>query len=86
MNNEDIRKIKDKYVSYLFKFEGVVGVGIGKKTIAGKETDQLAIVVDVVKKLPENQLKKEEIIPKSLEGVPVDVQEVGVIKALKKEV
>jgi len=86
MNNEDIRKIKDKYVSYLFKFEGVVGVGIGRKTIAGEETDQLAIVVDVVRKLPENQLKKEEIIPKSLEGVPVDVREVGVIKALKKEV
>ena len=86
MNNEGIRKIKDKYVSYLFKFEGVVGVGIGRKTIAGEETDQLAIVVDVVRKLPKNQLKKEEIIPKSLEGVPVDVQEVGVIKALKKKV
>lgn len=61
-------------------------MGIGRKTIAGEETDQLAIVVDVVRKLPENQLKKEEIIPKSLEGVPVDVQEVGVIKALKKKV
>jgi MinD-like ATPase involved in chromosome partitioning or flagellar assembly len=67
-------------------YKGVVGVGIGRKIVSGKETDQLAIVVNVVKKLPENKLKKEEIIPKSLEGVPVDVQEVGVIKALKKEV
>jgi len=86
MNEEDVRKVKDKHVHQLFKFKGVVGVGIGRKIVAGKETNQLAIVVDVVKKLPENHLKKEDIVPKFLEGVPVDVQEVGVIRALKKEV
>lgn len=84
MNEEDVRKIKDKYVSDLFMLKGVVGIGVGRKIVAGKETDQLAIVVDVVKKLPETQLKNEELIPKSLEGVPVDVQEAGVIRALRR--
>ena len=81
-----IRKIKDKYALQLLKIKGVNGVGIGRKVVAGKETDQWAIIVFVTKKLPEFQLEKEDIIPKFLEGVPVDVREVGVIRALKKQV
>lgn len=83
MDEEYIREIKSKYAPLLFKYEGVVGVGIGRKIVAGKETDQLAIVVDVIKKLSEDRLKKEDLIPQFLEGIPVDVQEVGVIRALK---
>jgi hypothetical protein len=67
------------------KIKGVVGVGIGKKVIAGKETDQLAIIVFVVKKLPRSKLEKGSVIPEFLEGIPVDVQEVGVVKALEKK-
>jgi len=80
---EKITKTKEKYVHELMKISGVVGVGIGKKIVAGKESDQLAIIVFVSKKLPKSQLKKASLIPESLEGVPVDVQEVGVVKALK---
>jgi hypothetical protein len=84
---DNIRKIKEKYAPELMKIDGVVGLGIGKKIVAGKETNRLAIIVFVDKKFPKSMLKKNKIIPKSLEGVPVDVQEVGVVKALKtKEV
>lgn len=80
---DKIRKIRDKYEQELMKINGVVGVGVGKKVVAGKESGQLAIIVFVAKKLPRSQLEKTSIIPESLEGIPVDVQEVGVVKALK---
>ncbi|MDI6886993.1 MAG: hypothetical protein QMD22_11795 [archaeon] len=49
-------------------------MGIGKN-----EEGQMAIVIMVEKELPIH----EEIIPKSLEGIPTKIKEVGVIKALK---
>ena len=82
---DEIRRIKDKYAQELLKIKGVVGVGIGKKVVSGKEGDQLAIVVFVTKKLPKSLLKKSDVIPDSLEGIPVDVQEVGLVRALKTE-
>lgn len=78
---ENIRRIKEKYTPQLLKLKGVVGVGIGSKVVEGRATDELTIVVLVDKKLPEH----DQIIPKSLEGIPTDVQEAGVIKALKTD-
>lgn len=78
-----IREIKDKHTHELLKLKGVVGVGIGKKVVAGKETDQLAIIVFVDRKIPESTLEKTDIVPESLEGIPLDVQEVGTVRALK---
>ena len=77
---ENVRKVKEKYSQEIMKVRGVMGVGIGKKMVAGKETDQLAIIVFVEKK---SKLERINIIPETLDGVPVDVQEVGVVKALK---
>lgn len=73
MNEEEVRRIKDKYTPQFLSLKGVIGVGIGKT-----EADQPAIEVLVVKKLPEY----EKLIPSSLEGVPIRIREVGVIKAL----
>jgi hypothetical protein len=42
---------------------------------------KLAIVVLVRRKLPRAQLMPEDIVPAEIEGVPVDVQEVGEIRA-----
>jgi len=53
-----------------------------KKIVKGKETDRLCIRIYVRKKLPESMLRKDEIIPKELEGVCTDVVEVGTLKAL----
>jgi hypothetical protein len=38
-------------------------------------------VVLVTQKLPEAALAPKDVIPAEIEGVPVDVQEVGTIKA-----
>jgi len=77
--NQDIRislekaiKVKEKYALELMSIPGVVGVGVGGKEECAK------IIVNVIK-LTES-LKNE--IPEELEGVPVEVVETGVLKAL----
>lgn len=59
----------------------VVGVGVGYRRVAGKQTDMVALVVMVTHKLPDWQLAAEDVIPTEIEGVPVDVQEVGWLNA-----
>lgn len=83
MDIKDIIKIKDKYKEVLFKFKGVVGIGIGNKKVKGRDTDILSIVINVIKKIPEKKLKNDEVIPKVLNGIPTDIQEVHKLKALK---
>lgn len=61
----------------------VVGVGIGFHRADGTHTNQVAVIVLVTRKVPRSQLAPKDIIPSELEGVPVDVQEVGDIKALR---
>jgi hypothetical protein len=41
----------------------------------------LALVVMVTHKVPQSALSPEDQIPSSLEGIPIDVQEVGEISA-----
>jgi hypothetical protein len=61
----------------------VVGVGIGLRRANGAHTDQVAVIVLVTRKVPRTQLAPKDVIPSEIEGVPVDVQEVGNIKALR---
>jgi hypothetical protein len=59
----------------------VVGVAIGYRQTSGRTTDTLALVVMVTHKLPQSTLDPEDQIPLTLEGIPIDVQEVGEITA-----
>jgi hypothetical protein len=59
-----------------------VAVGIGYRTKGGQRTQEVAIVVSVSKKVPASELKPADLIPASIEGVPVDVVETGEIRAL----
>ena len=79
---EQITKIKTRYEKELMKLANVIGVGIGFKHKNGQPTDEVALVVNVSQKKPLADLSKQDIIPSELEGVSVDVQEVGKIKAL----
>jgi hypothetical protein len=69
----DIEAVLMKYEEKLMQFPNVTIVGIGKK--AGKSV----IKVFVVHKVPESTLRPQDIIPKSLEGYEVDVEESGTI-------
>ena len=72
---KDISKIKQKYEPKLFSYPNVVGVAVGFRQKNGKYTKEKCIVVYVKKKVKDKNLKEDEIIPKLLDGVFVDVQE-----------
>jgi hypothetical protein len=61
----------------------VVGVGVGYKVQAGRQTDELAVVVLVEQKLPRAALAPQALLTEALDGVPTDVVEVGVLRALQ---
>jgi len=84
MDINEVSKIKEKYEQFLMSKKNVVACGIGYKVVQGKRTDELCVVISVSRKLPEDQLAKEDIVPKSLDEIKTDVQETGVIKALKE--
>jgi hypothetical protein len=76
-----IMEIKRAYEDQLLAKPNVVGVGVGFKERGNQKTSEMALVVMVTLKLPPDQLAPGDRIPPSIEGVPVDVQEVGEITA-----
>ena len=79
---EEIRAVKDRHGESLLEKKNVVGMGIGYKEVEGQETGLLSLVVMVRKKESPSQLDATDLIPSEIEGVPVDVREVGEIVAL----
>lgn len=77
-----VRAVKAAYQERLLQKANVVGVGIGLRRRNGQPTGELALIVSVTRKVPRAELAPEDLIPSELEGVPVDVQEVGVLRAL----
>jgi len=75
-------EVKRRHESDLLRKPNVVAVGVGFRTRAGQPTTEVCIVVSVTRKQPVAQLKRGEAMPASLEGVPLDVVETGVIRAL----
>jgi hypothetical protein len=73
--------VKRAYQAELMSKANVVGVGVGYLTRRGRPTDEIALVVMVSQKLPREQLAPEDILPREIDGVRVDVQEVGRITA-----
>ncbi|OGO08320.1 MAG: hypothetical protein A2Z66_10405 [Chloroflexi bacterium RBG_13_66_10] len=73
--------VKEAHGPELLRKANVVGVGVGLRRRAGTMSREVAIVVLVRRKLPRAQLMPEDIVPAEIEGVPVDVQEVGEIRA-----
>jgi len=70
-----------KYGEELMRKAHVQGTAIGLEKVGGKYTSRVALVVMVDQKVPLEQLTAANRIPDELDGVPVDVQEVGVFTA-----
>jgi hypothetical protein len=79
---EEIRAAKDRHEEDLLKKKNVVGLGIGYREVGGQKTEQLSLVVMVRKKELPSQLDATDLIPSEIDGVPIDVKEVGEIVAL----
>ncbi|MCK5643783.1 MAG: hypothetical protein KAJ19_23485 [Gammaproteobacteria bacterium] len=73
MKKSAIEDIKSRYEDQLLNIQGVVGVATGKIS-----TGEIGIKVLVIKKTPE----LDKIIPKEIEDYKVEIEEVGVVKAL----
>lgn len=71
----EIRAAKNNNKDYLLQRANAVSVGVGRKN----DTDELCLVVGVSKKVPEDQLDKQDVIPSQVDGIQTDVQEIGEI-------
>jgi hypothetical protein len=79
---ERIRLVLQARRAELLAKANVAGVGVGFQQREGMRTGKLALVVMVAKKLPAEALGSRDLIPAELDGVPVDVQEIGEPRAL----
>jgi len=80
----EMRIAKKAWADTLLGKPNVVSVGIGYKEMGGKRTDELCVVVGVSKKIPPQDLKPDEIVPKDLgDDIRTDVIETGVIKTIQ---
>jgi hypothetical protein len=82
INLEQVKEIKKRHEDELMSKANVIGVGIGFRQEGGLQTEELALVIMVEQKLPVSQLATRDLIPVEIEGVPIDVQEVGKIRPL----
>lgn len=73
--------VKRAYTDELMRKPNVVAVGVGYRRRGGGVTQEPAIIVSVIRKQVANELGPDDLIPTELDGVPVDVQETGVISA-----
>jgi hypothetical protein len=80
---EKARAAKREYVDLLMKNKNVVACGVGYKRVGGQLTQELAVVVSVIKKLPPEALAMDEIIPRVVGTVQTDIVETGVIRSLQ---
>ncbi|MEU6764275.1 hypothetical protein ABZ916_17320 [Streptomyces sp. NPDC046853] len=69
----DASQARSLHEGLLMKLANVTGVGIGRDEHSGADV----IVVFVVRKVPRDRLREEDVIPEELEGVPVRVLAIG---------
>ena len=62
--------------------ENVIGVGIGFAYEAGHETGEVGIQVLVSESAAESDLAAKDLVPRTIDDILVDVQEVGVPRLL----
>jgi hypothetical protein len=77
-----LRAVRAAHEADLMRRANVVGVGIGLRQREGEPTGEPVIVVSVTHKVPLSQLAPADVVPRELEGIPVDVQAVGELRAL----
>ncbi|NIM96176.1 MAG: hypothetical protein GTO18_20960 [Anaerolineales bacterium] len=78
---EQVRAVKNAHETDLLKKANVVGVGVGLKQHGGEFASEVVLVVMVERKVPNALLDPQDVIPDEIDGVPVDVQEVGKLNA-----
>ena len=81
MDIERVKAVKAAHEKHLLSKTNVVGVGVGLRQRGGEFTNEVCIIVSVRQKVPSEQLSPSDRIPAQVDGVPVDVQATGEIRA-----
>lgn len=78
---EKAQAVHARYGAIIMSVKHVVGIGIGYAMRDGMMTDEVALVVMVDQKHPPDSISPLDVLPDQLDGVRVDVQEVGTFSA-----
>lgn len=78
----EIAGIQARHEAELLRYTNVVGVAAGIRTKQGNPTGEHCLVVYVEKKVPKGKLHKNQILPTHIDGVRVDVVEIGKVEPL----
>ncbi len=78
-----VQEVKRLSEAQLMSKTNVVATGVGYKIAGATPTNEVAIVVSVVKKLPQAQLSDAALVPKTINGIKTDVIETGPIVAFQ---
>jgi len=78
-----IADVRNRHESELLGYPHVVGLSEGIRIEQGKPTGERCLVVFVDKKIPADQLNRSEILPSEIEGVRLDVVEVGRVEPMQ---
>jgi hypothetical protein len=65
--------------------QNIVGVGIAEKTVDGKPTGVLAVKFFVKTKFPKSSVPARLMLPKNIDGLPVDIEESGAFRAFRRK-
>lgn len=77
-----IAEVRSRRESELLRYPHVVGVTEGIRMKRGKPTGKRCLVVLVEQKIPADRLDPAEVLPSEIDGVSVDVVEVGRVEPL----
>jgi hypothetical protein len=75
------QEVKRRHEKELLRKPNVVAVGVGFRSRGGQPTNEVCIVVSVKVKVAASQLRSKDVIPASIDNVPVDVIATGEIRA-----
>lgn len=78
-SEKDVRAARAKHETRLMEMANVVGVGVGRRG------DRPVLKVFVTHKVPDGELRPDQVVPKSVDGIDVDVEELGVVQAQSDE-
>ncbi len=76
---KEIFAVLQRHEHDLMAIPGVIAVGVGFRRRGGITTDELALIVSVLKKKRPDEIDPRELIPPEIDGIPVDIQETGPI-------
>jgi hypothetical protein len=79
-----VAAVRATHEAELMRYPNVVGVSEGIETKRGKPTGRPCVVVYVTRKVSKAKLTKGRALPDRVDGIPVDVVEVGAVQILPK--